>query len=268
VPGEQALRSLRDAETAFLNLRGTSQDAYPLHTEYIKVAHEQARVLSYALPPREVDRLITTQRHWALAAFDSPGRPRALAQMLETEFDEKCRALKSAVDELVAYRQRFAGTQHVVVPDTNVLLQHPSSYPNVAWSELLPPGVDHAVLGVAMVVVDELDRAKLRTTNNVHGEALRKRAGRTLKALEAALAPDGEDTFDAAGITMSVRLLDPEWDRERTGPADVQIINAGLEVRDSLGVPTTAVSDDLGMRLRARSAGLTAVASPGADDRD
>jgi len=261
--GAQVLRALRDAETAYSNVRGKGHEAYVLQTEYVKVTHEQASVLAYTLPPGEVERLITTRRHWALVAYDSPGRPRALAQMLETELDEKARVLKGAIDELVAYQERFAAIDYIVVPDTNVLLQHPCSYPNVPWNDLLPASVERAVLGIPMVVIDEVDRAKYRTDNNVHGERVRLRAGRTLKELEAALAPGGEDTFRSGDTVMSIRLLDPEWDRERTGPADMQIIGAALEVRDSLGIPTTTVSRDLGMRVRARAAGLEAVDPPG-----
>lgn len=263
VSGVQALRVLQAAETVYLNLRGMSTDAIVLHTELLKATNEQIGALSYVLPPSEIERLVTTRSYWAVVAFDGAGRPRALNAMLSAEIDDKIRTLTNAVAELSAHRQTWIDVEHLLVPDTNVLLHHPQSFPNVPWDLLVPDDGRHVTLGIPIVVVDELDKAKLRTDKVLNAdEKVRDRARRSLRSLERFLTGTDPNPFAAGGAEVTVRVLDADWDRERRGTSDQQIIGAAIDARDAADVPTTLVSDDLGMRVRASTAGLHAVESP------
>ncbi|WP_426593825.1 PIN domain-containing protein [Cellulomonas sp. McL0617] len=263
VSGLQVLGALQSAAMVFVNLRGMATDASVLQTELVKATHEQIAAFGYVLPPTEIERLLTTQRYWAAASFDGAGRPRALNAMLSTEIDDKVRALNAAVAEVSAHCEMWNDVEHLLVPDTNVLLQHPRSFPNVPWNAIVPVGRRHVTLGLPIVVVDELDRAKFRTDKVMNSdERVRLRAGRTLRVLERLLNGTLTSPLTAGEVEITVRVLDAEWDRERTGTPDQQIIGAAIDARDAGEVPTTLVSDDLGMRLRAATAGLSAVESP------
>jgi len=63
------------------------------------------------------------------------------------------------------------------VPDTNYLLNHPQHLETIPWVTLASQDVEHLIVAIPILVVDELDKAKRRTDEIENGtESVRTRA--------------------------------------------------------------------------------------------
>lgn len=267
VPGDSVMSALRAAQMKFENVRGGYQTGIDLFNGYLREANEQVRMLRSVLPAADMDRLITTPRYWMLQSVDPAGKLPVLASMIEVELAHKIAVLEEAIEGLGEQRDLYANTDLILVPDTNVLLHHPRSIENVPWGELAPSGAQRVIVAVPILVVDELDKAKRRTDKIENGkEATRTRAKRTLKTLDAGFASGF--SYDVPGTTapvIQVTLVLDDPDRPRLPDADFEIIDTAMAIRDVTGARVKIVSDDRGLRFRARAAQVVAEAPPGMD---
>lgn len=264
LPGISATRAasvLREASTAFQNMRGSGYSGFELYNDYIRKASDQVRMLGYVLPRVDMDRVMTTPHYWMLQSVDPSGKGPVLNSMMSLELDEKIRLLDEAADALVAQDRHYRPAGLVVVPDTNYLLHHPQRLEAISWASLGEGKVSHLIVAIPILVVDELDKAKRRTDKIENGkESVRTRAGITLATLERWFE-DPTETHHRLPIeemVVEVTLILDDPDRPRLPDADYEIIDNARAIRDLAGRRVLIATFDSGMRLRARAAGVEA----------
>ncbi|RYG20929.1 hypothetical protein EON82_19655 [bacterium] len=143
----------------------------------------------------------------------------------------------------------------LVVPDTNVFL-HFRNFEEVPWADVV--GRDDIVLVLLGTVVRELDKAKLTERN-------RDRARRVLSQIEGILQGSLHGV-SAGGIPVRYqpeRVLSATIEAEGLDGSlgDDRIFAQVIQLRAS-GADVVLVSDDLGVRLQARSREIRALVMP------
>lgn len=269
LPGVSATHAqevLQQVANQFRNVRGSMSDPVLTYTRYVETAATWGRLLFNILPAADLDRVLTTRRYWMLQSLDPVGRGAALAALMDVELEEKARVLDEAAKWLADEAARFDSAKLIVVPDTNLLLHHPKPIDQFPWDELTTWDTRRRVLvTIPILVVDELDKAKLRTEKNADGKvSIRTRARSTLATLERWF--ESGDTFrlgvaraaepDPTVIDVTLLLDDP--DRERLPDPDYELIDQARALKDLTGARVVIATIDSGMRLRARAAGVEA----------
>ncbi|WP_188037098.1 PIN domain-containing protein [Actinotalea sp. JY-7885] len=267
VTGPQLLQMLDGAHSALRNVRVRASTGLDLYNAYLAWSALQMRMLRYTLTTESLNRLVTTRRHWALLSLDPAGKGNNLALLVEVELDSQLRALEIAMVEVRRDLKRHATVDAFVVPDTNVFIHAPVPFDELAWDTTAQAGQAHLRLLVPMMVIDELDGLKNRGTGTVSDaskEPVRSRARTTLRILERLLAEPAEPVIltpeSRPAVSLMVLFDDP--DHARLLDADSEIIDRTRTVADATGKAATVASYDLGMRLRARMAGLETVDPP------
>lgn len=267
---EHVRPQLVEASTKLANVRTTT---YPgdRFNAYLKWTGDQLGVLRYSLSRDSLDRLITTEHYRTLCLLDPATKGNELHSVVDIEIIRQIDEFDAAIAELDGAASRHAGADRILVPDTNVFLQRLPSYERLAWSGLAPAPDAHVQLLVPLLVIDELDKAKLRT-HRVHWstrETVRARARRTLRMLEEGFASGYQyELGGAAPGRLSVTFLPEDSTHVRLPRPDDELVDIAQGVAALTSSPVTVVSDDTGLRLRARLAGLGAVASPGEDPEE
>lgn len=264
LPGVSATRAasvLREASTAFQNVRGGGHSGFDLYNEYIRKASDQVRMLGSVLPRVDMDRVMTTPHYWMLQSVDPGGKGPVLNSMMRLELDEKIRLLDEAAHALVAQDQNYRPAELVVVPDTNYLLHHQHHLEAIPWTLLGEGKVSHLIVAIPILVVDELDKAKRRTERIENGtESVRTRAGITLATLERWFEnpTETQHKLPVEEMEVEVTLVLDDPDRPRLPDADYEIIDTARSIKDLTGRRVLIATFDSGMRLRARAAGVEA----------
>lgn len=197
-----------------------------------------------------------TQRYWHLYHFHegeaadywdtSVPWPDPAGQEIAVQRDFLA-ALAEHAKQLRALAER---TGRLLVYDTNSLM-HFQPPDKIDWSVLVK--AKSVRLVVPLVVIDELDRKQ-----HEGSPAMSQRARSALRALDGIL--DGAEPGEAApvpyraGVTLEI-LID-EAGHERRPSADDEIIERAMLLAQITDSPTTVVTADTGMRLRAQVAGL------------
>lgn len=172
-----------------------------------------------------------------------------LHHLIYREIHVQLDALKEAERQLESLKRLAERPGVPVVYDTNMLL-HWAQPGDVKWINILKVDNQEASrvrLVVPLIVIDELDRHK-------YGQGLlAKRAATAIRYLENLLA--GASPAEAVDLRRGVTLevwLDPS-NHKRSRDADVEILRCATEV-DQLdpNAGTRVLTDDIGMRLRAR----------------
>ena len=266
---EHVRPQLVEAATRLKNLQGVTYPADRFNA-YLMWTGDQLGVLRHCLSRDALNRLITTDHYRTLCLLDPATKGNQLYSVVDIEIARQIDEFDAALKELDVAAARHEGADLILVPDTNVFLQRLASFENLVWSELLPRPDASAHLAIPLLVIDELDKAKLRT-NNVHpksDEKVRTRARRTLRALEQGFAGDDPYHLECAGQARVVVTFIPEDARHvRLARPDDELVDIAQGLAAMTSAPVVLVSDDTGLRLRASLAGLNAVEPPG-DDPD
>lgn len=233
---------------------------------YRSWASSQARVLGSQLSAGEVDRLVTTKRYWVIETL-VPQDSRNLRDLLDTEISERLSDLKDAIEELRRDKERWTDGDGVVtvVLDTNILEDHLDELASANWHSIAScPPTNTIVLAVPMAVVDELDGHKRNTTKPAEGESpLRTRARLALKFLEGRIQSPGDwvplnplstDHETAPGAVL-ITIAPEEIGHVPIAHADSEIVDRALALKP-WAKALLVLSNDTGMRLRARAAGI------------
>ncbi|MEV4261094.1 PIN domain-containing protein [Kribbella sp. NPDC049584] len=262
---------LRRAELEFRNALG-SQD---FHGDYINAVYRTYSTLKVAFAAPDLGGGLHSVAYWNLmkigrdrAAFTGPIQDpdhaanvmRAVSAenyALRTELETQVRALEEARAEFGALEKLAARPGLPVVYDTN-MLNHWRQPGDILWREVLrDQGEDTRVvrLVVPLQVIDELDRQK-------YGEGeLAKRAATAIRYLERVLdgTPPGEAVELRPGVSLEV-WVDTD---DRGSDVDLAILRCAGDLA-GLCPDTGArvLTNDFGMRLRARQMGLTPVRLP------
>jgi hypothetical protein len=166
-----AIRDLLEAARIAENIHGSGNSAFEQLESHRSWSSQQARILSTHVTPSNLDDLLTTRRHWLLHSLDLKSYgPAAVSELVSTELIAATGSLREAVQQLRAESDlwsewrghNIAGSPlHAVVLDTNVLLRHHRDLVDIEWNaafNILPHRP--IVLGVPLVVIEELDRHK------------------------------------------------------------------------------------------------------------
>lgn len=146
-------------------------------------------------------------------------------------------------------------SEPIVVPDTNAYL-HNKMFTDCDWPALV--GEKSVRIAVPQVVLKELDEKKY----SAESASTRQRAQDCLKHLEEA-AHKGQ-LGNGTPVDFLPLLSEPEWDALHLNPKnpDHRTIAEVLELQKRSGARVVLVTNDLGMRLNARSHGIEVATPP------
>lgn len=263
VSADRLVELLRSAEYTLGNVRNVGHTGFDIYEGYLAWSKNQVRMLRYAVTSATLDALVTTPRYRMLVALDPSTVGNNLRDLIGLEIDAQVETLKRAQDVVRGDQALHAGVDVLVVPDTNIYLHARRPFDEINWASMALAEQSHVRLIVPLLVIDELDRAKRITNKAVASgkESVGDRARRTLRTLETlfsdpaspAVLPDGTETSPK----VSIALLMDASDHVRSPDADYEIIGRVSALADRSGKPTSIVTSDTGMRLRARASNLT-----------
>ena len=238
-----------------------SGDEYLVLQQYQAWATESTRVLSTIFDTNDVEKLITTPRHWYLMSAEPLGRGPAIHAAVQIECQDRLRVLTELEEAL---RQIDAGwgdmaDTSVIAPDTNIYLQREETFWEFDWLALA--GKPRVRLLVPVAVFRELDKAK-RTPGNKkvvdhRKELVRDRARVTSRELRKRLPEPGSTGEIAPGVEVEL-VLDTTGHRAIDDP-DSEIIDRLAAVHRLTGHRVAVFTDDGNMEYGAKIAGLDAI---------
>lgn len=263
---ESLFRALLSVQTQLGNIGSGATWATDRAFAYLEWMHEARRMLHPLIRPTDLEYLVPSDSYQRVlsaigalighAAGNSP--PTRLLNTLvsaqaserQKAFDLALRELDSAVEKL----NRIDG--QLVVLDTNVYLHHEHKLEEMDLHADLHLTFEPVHLIVPMVVVDELDKAKLSNKGYraAHALAVIHKATRS-GGLMRSSNRSGENP--RGEITVQV-LLDPAG-HVRLPVNDDEIVNRVASVEVLAGWPVKLVTFDTGMAMRAEHAGLRVV---------
>ncbi|MGW4499135.1 PIN domain-containing protein [Micromonospora sp. NPDC004336] len=244
---------------------------------YLEWMHEARRLLRNQIRPAGLEQLLPMQSYKlvlsAVGAHQVPlvslpreqpaggalhlGGERLLNGLVAAQADERVQALAAAVTDLDGAVQRFSRQfAQVVVLDTNVYIHHERKLEDLDLAGELTLGIADIRIIVPMMVVDELDKAKLSGGDKGY------RAGYTVAYIDRVAQAGGQIRAAAyerepdprGGVSVEV-LLDPVG-HVRLPINDDEIVDRAVSLEPLAGQPVRLVTFDTGMALRARAAGL------------
>jgi len=237
-----------------------------LHRTYLAWTTQAVRRLRPYLDADDLDRLVRTRDYWSLRSADPAQLGDQLAPLV---LEERMRARDALADAEQALRGAVSSWQRagqVVVPDTNVYLQHDKPVELLDWHALLDIRRDVDLLvAVPLLVIDELDRAKQTSNNKAQARHTLRRLGPLLERPYANLPEPTlhpEKCFGTNSGAVALRLYADHPTRARLARADDEIVAqsgfVGLLAQDDGPQPSrvTIVICDVGMVGRASLAGL------------
>jgi rRNA-processing protein FCF1 len=226
---------------------GTSGAA--VREAYVRWIENVESQLAHLTHDRNLIETLQSDRYWQIRAIHNPvARPLPL---VTAELDLQKGALSRLADDLDQRVQRFGAVPgRIAVLDTNILL-HYQEPPKIRWREAL--GATGWRLVIPLRVVEELDAKKYSDSTKL---ALRARA--LLPLLERLIGADGSARELEDGVTIEVPVEPGQ--RSRSSDADEEILGLCAELVQLTGNVITLVTNDTGMRLRARAQGTDVTA--------
>jgi rRNA-processing protein FCF1 len=206
----------------------------------------------------DLEGLIRTRRHWALAAMDGAS-VRVIPTLLQ-ELEARRDALTAAANVMgEAVRHWGDRPGLIVLPDTNVFLHQPRPIEELDW-----PALAHSKeachLVVPLVVVDELDRHKRGSTK------VRSAARRAIRYLYETAPTPGTYAVISEARATTIELIADEPRHVRLPDADDEIVDRAVLVAGYAPGRVRIATEDLGMRTRAVVRGIETIDLPLADD--
>jgi len=224
---------------------------YPLGS-YVGWVTESARALQPWLNAEDIDRLIRTPTYWAVVGM-SP-QATTIPRIVSDEMRGRQDGLQRAVESLEQFRRRFDDMEPttLVIPDTNVLLQHPVELADIDWHSLLQRHVrtfDTVRLVIPLLVVDELDNAKRRRENRTRARTTLRHVYRSTSIDVSSRSLVSERTGNHGAVWLEVLTESPG--HERLGRPDDELVSVTGRLGDAVGKPVLFLTYDTGAALRA-----------------
>lgn len=225
-------------------------------TAYVHWATESVTALRPWLGGDDVDRLVRTPTYWA--ALTMPTGTMQGARLVGEEMMARREELQRVLTSLEEFTQRFEDAQSsaLVVPDTNVLLEHPQALDNTDWHELArghAAPMDDLRVVLPLLVVDELDDAK---RNN----RTKSRARQSLKMVYGYFGQNRASTLlrerSTDGGRVELELLIESPGHARLSRADDELVSVATRLQDFVERPVILMTYDTGCALRGVSGGL------------
>ena len=250
---DNVMRTLEETLAGLENVNGGGGTAETRRRNYLGWAAQAASRLRGVLTAEQLATLVLTERYRALLIVALGDQE--LNGLLDLEIGDRLAAWRHLVDKTKTWRTRWATAGVVVVPDTNVFLQHDDMFDVIPWHKIVnQPPFNQIHLVVPLLIVDELDRQK----RNGKTEA-RTRARATLKRFNELLraGPDRVALQTAAAPTgVTLEVLVDELDHQRLTDNDNEIVAQTRLLADLVPIPVHLITADTGMALRARNIGL------------
>lgn len=258
VPISSLLQSLYEIHSKAQNVPIPPE---PDVTSYLRWATESTDALQYLVTGEDIDRLVRTPAFWAALAMQ-PGTDQS-RRFIQAEMRSRIPALQRAIASLEQFQRRFASHSvptTFVVPDTNVLVEHPSELVKTNWHGLLQSHVrlyDGIHFVIPLVVIDELD--DLKRVNRT-----RSRARATLKGIYRPISADPtmrqrlhSANEEHGAVWLEVLAESPG--HVRLSRADDEIVDVAAQLSGALEQAVVFVTYDTGAALRASTAGVSHV---------
>jgi rRNA-processing protein FCF1 len=255
----EVLKNLRRINNDLSNIGNGSADE--VLQQYQRWAAMGAESLGYMFPSDRVDRLILTQRHWALVSLVVAYNGAVVHDMIRAERTDRMRVFTAVIQELQALEASSVSLPaKVVAADTNFYLHNEEYFDKVDWHALA--GTKDAIrLLVPLAVVRELDKikraAKNVTVSDTNKEPIRTRARVTSRRLREAFEDPKRVVTLRPGIEAEL-LLDP-FEHRPIDDHDSEIIDRVLTAQTLTGHAMSIVTNDGGMQFSARTAGLDVI---------
>ncbi len=255
---EVVIRTLREVLSEFSSVGGSAKEQLD---NYRQLVTKHARTLASYFTHADLERLLLTQRYWALFPAEvTTSNSRVIADTVQTERDDRMRSLDALIKEYQQVQQSWnddAGDPVVaVLADTNIYLHQDAYFNEIDWPSLF--GGRRIRLLVPIVVVDELDVAKRAgksiTVSDTNKESIRSRARITIRRLRDLFEDPGARV--PIGVQTEAELLLNSMDHRRIDDSDAEIIERALTLGQLIGTEVMLVTSDGGMQFRARSAGV------------
>lgn len=226
---------------------------------YLRWASDNVDRLRWQLDAGDVDRLIRTPFFWAAIGMD--GQDPLASKLVSGEVDARRTDLQKAIQSIETFRRRLTGDDPapLVLPDTNVLLEHPDQLEQVDWHLLARPYVrqlDQVHVLVPLLVVDELDDAKRVNRTKSRARTVLKTVYR-LAAQEGAPHLHLSELPDRGAAWLDVISEVPG--HHRLERADDELVRIAGQLSSLLDRPVIFATYDTGAALRASAAGVTHV---------
>jgi hypothetical protein len=262
---------LRDVMTRLDNLSRSDVDAY---LEWVVHA---ARVLGSQVSSTDIEQLVHTRGYDRLLAFavgTAPSevttepvdmtRTRAVRRLLQLEIDQRIAAFNLAKEQLDNRIGIWSRAGQFILPDSTFYIKYPEKLEDVNFWELLDAPREPIHIVIPMVIVDELDSLKDRSSK----WEVRWRAGYTLsllhdrtnEGLRGPLAvgkqlslPGG---YYAPGPEVTIEVVPDPPGHRRLAINDDEIVARNVSYEPLAARRIRLLTYDTGQSMRARSAGL------------
>lgn len=259
---DRTMQVLRQVLETARTLRNGSKQGF-VH-EYVRWAGDAQYALSGVFRSQDVVEFIVTPRFLAAGAVSPPA---AAEVIIYGELDRFIADLSDVIEVLDKDRSRWHLDSWIVVPDTNVLLEHSERFWEIEWhdlldkaprdrKEMLRQGKEPINVVLPIIVVDELDTQKRKGQGPVRARA--REALRRLDELLAGVAPDGQAVLaygDDSRGAVTLEVVIDSLSHVRLPDADSEIADRALWISEVANRRVTLLTGDTGMALRARSVG-------------
>ncbi|MFF1571371.1 PIN domain-containing protein [Leifsonia sp. NPDC058292] len=277
-----AVQLLSDAAREAGNVLGAGGAPVDTFNRYLAWAAAQERLLGNLLTQREIERLLTTRRYWAIQAMDPIAYGATMSDLIALEVNGRIAAFNSAKADLEgeigiwhvqSVDSTFPEDLHAVVVDTNVLMRSKGKLADADWPALSGTHPTQSIaITIPAVVVEELDDLKHSNGKmTVDGEAHDRKWLATLALgwLQRTFPSDErrtlirEATIGESGAIprLYAVLMSEPLDHVALPKADSEIIDTAFRLRP-LAKSVTLVSYDTHMVFAARHLGLRAALPP------
>jgi rRNA-processing protein FCF1 len=213
-------------------------------------------MLSVHFEADAIDGLVRTHAYWQ--TLDMPATYPHVQSVINSEIDTAISRLGRLVSELEHASQHWSSSI-VVVPDTNVYIEHHTTFNQIDWFQVADQRPDRTIrLVVPLVVIDELDGLKV----TLRDEKKRWRVRDALRQFEELFLEHGRGTLPAVGRAESwdglvtVEPLQDPIEHRRLDVNDAEIVARCAALKRLSGSPVYLVSNDTGILVRARQTGV------------
>jgi hypothetical protein len=246
--------AMREAQNANSSGGGPDSGVADRIDRYLRWTEDAEPQLRNVFRPEYAAELVKTTGYWTLRTV-SPDALR-VNTLVRTEYEGLIGEFERLLTDLAAEKARWERkTAPLLVPDTSMFLDPENLFATVDWPALAESEIDVRVV-TPLIVVHELDRLKRQ------GNSTTARLAREAIRFLSVVLPADVEYYSAPfrpgppGSTIEVYV---HGGPTRPEDADGVIIEFGRWLGVISGLPTTLVTRDLGMALRARSIKVEAI---------
>jgi len=257
LPGQSrdhALQVLQTQLSGLWNVNGNAGESLRRYLEWVTDATTQ---VCSVVVQADADRLVSSPGYdrllqlFGVLDLEAPARmerSRVINGLVHAEVAARKAAFEAVIAAVRLQIDRWTGPGKFVVCDTNFYLAGAGPFGDPGFVEVFGEHEQGIRIILPMVVVEELDRAKLGR------DEFRGRAQVTLARLDALFANPME--IVEIGPKATVELLFDPPGHVRIADADSEIIDRALAVQGLAARPVTLVTHDTNMSMKSRVAGL------------